>query len=460
MLAVFGFGTQGMAMHDASGAATERALADIARRDRQLGAFVTVAPDHAREQARHDDAMSALGRPRGPLAGMVVGIKDIIDVAGLPTGGGSLTRADAAPAPYDAPVVQRLRAAGAVVVGKTHTVEFAFGGWGTNVSLGTPRNPWDRADHRAPGGSSSGSGVAVAAGLVPAALGTDTGGSVRLPASFCGIVGLKTTIGLLPTTGVLPLSPSFDTIGPMTRTVADAARLLSVLAGDNVARLAGGTEFATDPLAVLKVGVKGMRIGVLLAPEVPLHPDTARVFDETQQLLAELGATLLPVRLPRSLPEYVAALGGIVAAEGYREYRALAEAEPNLIGAPVRRRMLSGRDVSAAWLLDELDRQTQDNARIADLFTRIDALLTPASAAPAPLLSDLDEDSSPAIFTRFVNYLGLAAAVLPMGLSDEGMPVGMQIVAPGFCDVRALRIAAALESARGAFGSMPAPSAT
>ena len=435
-------------MSEANGLATEQALTRIAALNPRLGAFVTVAPKHAREQARHEDAMAALGRPPGLLAGMVVAIKDIIDVAGLPTGGGSLTRAGVPAAVRDAVVVQRLRAAGAVVVGKTHTVEYAFGGWGTNISLGTPRNPWDLVHARAPGGSSSGSGVAVAAGLVPAALGTDTGGSVRLPASFCGIVGLKTTSGLLANDGVLPLSPRFDTVGPMTRTVADAAVMLAALVGEDAHRLVGGTAFAADPLAPLLRGVAGLRIGVLLAPEVPLHPDTSRVFDETQALLAEHGATLVPVRLPRTLPDYVVALGNIIAGDGYRLYQHLVHAEPSLIGDPVRRRMLAAGGISAAVMLAELDRQAADIEATRELFGDVDAMLTPATAFPAPRLDDYDEDISPAVFTRFANYLGLAAAVLPMGFSEDAMPVGMQIVVPAFHDLRALRIAAALERAR------------
>lgn len=435
-------------MTDASSLATGQALARIAKHNTALHAFAAVAPDQATEQARHEDAMASLGRPAGLLAGMVVGIKDIIDVAGLPTGGGSLTRNGAAPAAQDALVVTRLRAAGAVVAGKTNTVEYAFGGWGTNVSLGTPRNPWDMQVHRVPGGSSSGSGVAVAAGLVPAALGTDTGGSIRIPASFCGIVGLKTTAGLIPTTGVLPLSNRFDTIGPMTRTVADAARMLAAMVGEDWHRLAGGAAFAANPLPSNARNANGVRIGVLQCPEVPLHPDTARVFGETEALLGKMGAKLKPVQLPRSMPDYLAALGGLIALDGFRHYEALATAEPCLLGAPVRGRMLAARNTSALWLLAELDRQRAEIAAVAKLFNGVDAILTPASPYPAVKLDDVDESTSPATFTRAVNYLDLAAIALPMGLSAEGLPIGMQIVVPGFHEVRALRIAAALEAAR------------
>ncbi|HLH50228.1 MAG TPA: amidase, partial [Roseiarcus sp.] len=188
----------------------KRTLDAIKRDNGALNAFVALDEQRALIDAAHIDALIAAGVTPGPLAGMPVAVKDIIDIVGLPTKAGSPTRAAAPPAAADAPVVARLRAAGAIIVGKTHTVEYAFGGWGSNETTGTPLNPRDRGHPRTPGGSSSGSGVAVAAGLVPAALGSDTGGSVRLPASFCGCVGLKTTIGLVETTGVVPLAQAFD----------------------------------------------------------------------------------------------------------------------------------------------------------------------------------------------------------------------------------------------------------
>ena len=435
-------------MTDASLRATDAALDRIARHNEALHAFVTVNPAHARAQAVYEDSMAALGRPAGPLAGMVVGIKDIIDVAGLPTGGGSFTRDGAAPAAEDAEVVKRLRAAGAVVAGKTHTVEYAFGGWGTNVSLGAPRNPWDMTTHRVPGGSSNGTAVAVAAGLVPAGLGTDTGGSIRVPASFSGLVGLKTTAGLLPTSGVLPLSNRFDTVGPMARTVADTARLFAALLAGDAPRIVGGTAFAADPLAKLAQGIKGLRIGVLQAPEVTLHPDTARVYAETQALLTKLGAVLTPATMPRPMTEYLAALGGLISIEAYHFYETLVNAEPCRLGAPVAGRMRAARNIPAPWLLDEMARQRAQIAATAEIFSGIDALLTPATPFPAPPLAEADEATSPATFTRFVNYLDLAGIALPMGLSAENTPVGMQIVVPGFHEVRALQVAAAMEAAR------------
>jgi aspartyl-tRNA(Asn)/glutamyl-tRNA(Gln) amidotransferase subunit A len=431
-------------------AATEAALAEIERLDPSLHAFATVNAEDAREQARHLDARAAAGGPPGPLYGTVVGVKDIIDVQGLRTAGGSHTRAQAAPAAADARVVRRLRAAGAVLVGKTATVEYAFGGWGINVSAGTPRNPWDMAHARAPGGSSSGSGVAVAAGMVPWALGTDTGGSVRLPAAFCGIVGLKTTFGLLPLDGVLPLGERFDSIGPMTRTVADAAKLFAAMLAEDVAKLPGGGLLAA-PETLGSGGLAGRRIGVLDSPDVPLHPDVAKVFEETQRLLTSLGAILVPATMPRPVTGYVNAMNDLIGPGAYSLYAELAEAEPNLLGPPIRTRMLAGRDVPAWRMLAEQKRQVADIAAAKEVFQNFDALLAPTTPFPAPKLQDCAESFSPAIMTRFVNYLDLAAISLPMGLSAEGLPIGMQLVVPYLQEVRALAFAAALEAARGVF---------
>jgi aspartyl-tRNA(Asn)/glutamyl-tRNA(Gln) amidotransferase subunit A len=430
--------------------ATEAALARIGRLDPALHAFATVNAEDALEQARHLDARVALGAPPGPLHGSVVGVKDIIDVAGLRTGGGSHTRAEVAPAAADARVVARLRAAGAVLIGKTQTVEYAFGGWGINVSAGTPRNPWDGAHARAPGGSSSGSGVAVAAGMVPFALGTDTGGSVRLPAAFCGIVGLKTTFGLIPLDGVLPLGVRFDSIGPMARTVADTARLFSAMLAEDADSLPGAALLAA-PERLRETSLAGRRIGLLETPDVRLHADIARVLEDTKERLAALGAVLVPARLPRRVTDYVSAMNNLIGPGGYHLYAALAEAEPNLLGPPVRGRMLAGREVRAHEMIAEQERQRADIAAAAELFADIDALLTPTTAFPPPRLEDCDEAVSPAIFTRFANYLDLAAISLPMGHGADGLPIGMQLVVPGMRDVRALAFAAALEAARGPF---------
>jgi aspartyl-tRNA(Asn)/glutamyl-tRNA(Gln) amidotransferase subunit A len=420
----------------------EAALRRIDAWNGRLKAFVTV--DHARAlaDAEHHDRLAAMGVPKGPLFGVPVAIKDIIDVAGLRTGGGSLTRSDAAPAKADAEVVTRLRQAGAIIVGKVATVEYAFGGWGSNETVGAPHNPWDLERARVPGGSSSGSAVAVASGLVPAALGSDTGGSIRLPSSFSGLFGLKTTAGLIPKTGVLPLSDILDTIGPMTRTAADAAILFDVLMGHP-----SGT---TTPAKVdAKTAFQNLRIGVPTDLGISLHPDTASAYALAQERMKTAGATLIPVRFPTSLADYAAPCGMFLAVDGYRHYGHFVEETPNRLGDPVRRRMLSGKGVAAVDYINNLARRETEKAVIAKVFETVDAILMPSTPMPAPVLGEHPEHESPAVFTRFANYFDLAASSLPVAVSDSGLPTAVQFVVPGFQEARALDLAYRMEQAQG-----------
>lgn len=423
-------------------AAVASSLERIEALNGKLKAFIKVDPDRALADARHLDHLAKLGVPKGSLFGIPLAIKDIIDVAGLRTGGGSLTRNTAGPATADAEVVTRLRNAGAVVVGKVATVEYAFGGWGSNETVGTPHNPWDLAKARVPGGSSSGSAVAVAAGLVPGALGSDTGGSIRLPSSFSGLVGLKTTAGLIPKTGVLPLSDILDTIGPMTRTVLDAAILFEVLLGHAPGTHQPGPVDQAAPF-------NHLRIGVPVETGVTLHPDTERAYQAMQEQLKAGGATLVSVRFPMSLADYAAPCGMFLAIDSYRHYGPLAEEEPNRLGAPVRARMLSGKGVTAVSYAKNLERREREKAVIAKVYETVDAILMPSTAMPAPVLGEHPEHDSPAVFTRFANYFDLAAISLPTALSATGLPIAMQFVVPGFQEARAIDIAYRVEVAQG-----------
>src|SRR5512146_349130 len=236
-----------------SAALVDSLLERIAREDSKLHAFVSVYADDARSAAAAADAARRAGHAVGPLHGIPVAVKDIVEIEGRVTTGGSKVW-EKRVSPVTATLVKRMLGAGLIVLGKTHSVEFAMGSFGTNRHMGTPWNPRDRATHRAPGGSSSGTGVAVAAGMAPWGVGTDTGGSVRIPSSWCGIAGLKTTIGRLSCEGVLPLSTTLDTPGPMARTVEDAALLYGVLSGE-------------DALARLRAGVRGLRLGRMPASE-------------------------------------------------------------------------------------------------------------------------------------------------------------------------------------------------
>ena len=244
----------------------EALIAKISAQDPKLNAFVDTYFDDARLAAEGADKAIRAGHAIGPLHGIPIALKDLVELDGHIVTGGSKIWA-ARRATRSATLAQRLIQAGMIVIGKTHSVEFAFGGWGTNQHMGTPRNPWDMKTHRVPGGSSSGSGVAVAARLVPWAIGTDTGGSVRLPASFCGVTGLKTTIGRISTHGVLPLAPTLDTPGPITRNVEDAALLYQLLQGPDPRDPLTLRHPVSDPICGLKRGVRGLRLARIPAGE-------------------------------------------------------------------------------------------------------------------------------------------------------------------------------------------------
>src|SRR6266852_6017109 len=231
--------------------AVEALIGRIRRRNPALHAYIAVYEADARLAAEAADKAIRAGHRVGPLHGVPIALKDLVDLEGRVPTGGSQVWAERV-SPVTATLAERLIAAGMIVLGKTHTVEFAMGSWGTNTHMGTPRNPWDLEVHRTPGGSSSGSGVAVAAGLAPAAIGTDTGGSVRIPAAWCGLVGLKTTVGRISTYGVLPLAATLDTPGPIARDVEDAALLLTVLQGADPRDMRTRGVVDIDPVTPLK----------------------------------------------------------------------------------------------------------------------------------------------------------------------------------------------------------------
>lgn len=439
-------------------ATTEDVLDAIARENDRLRAFVVVLGDTALAEARLADARIAAGDTGRPLAGMAVAIKDIIDVGGVVSGCGSLTTRGAAPAARDAPVVARLRAAGAIVAGKTHTVEYAFGGYGTNVTVGTPWNPWDKTVHRIPGGSSSGSGVAVGAGLVPAALGTDTGGSVRIPAALCGCVGLKTSVGRVARSGVAPLSPLLDSVGPLARDVTTAARLFAVMQGPEPsdATTMGGI-MPVDPMADLERGIEGLRIGRIADTDLPEMDNGTRAdFAAAVNRLQSLGARVEPFAVPGSIDDWGNLCGQFIAAECYGAWQHLADDPNSGLADPIRARMLSGRRTGAAQYLQMLATRRQAIADFLAVFDRVDALVLPTIPLPAMPVANVDESRAlMALYTRWVNYLDLAALAVPTALSAGGLPMSLQIVVRRLDEPLALRIGRAFERARGVFPSPP-----
>ena len=311
--------------------------------DERLHAFAAVYHDDARAAAEAAHKAIRAGHGIGPWHGIPIALKDIIDIEGRVTTGGSKHWENRV-SPTTATLARRLIEAGMIVIGKANTVEFAMGGWGTNRHMGTPRNPWDAEVHRAPGGSSSGSGVSVAARLVPWAIGTDTGGSVRIPCAWCGLAGLKVTIGQVSAAGVLPLSHSLDTPGPMTRSVEDAAHLYTVLQGPDPADPSTRRHVPADPLPALRRGAAGLRLGVVTDSERRgVDADVLAAFDASVDVLAQAGAHVETLALPRSVAEYGANVGRLIGAEGYFHVGALVDDESLPIDDDVRPAYLAGK---------------------------------------------------------------------------------------------------------------------
>jgi aspartyl-tRNA(Asn)/glutamyl-tRNA(Gln) amidotransferase subunit A len=426
--------------------AVDALLARIARLDPKLHAFVEIHAKEARLAAEGADKAIRAGHAVSPLHGVPVAVKDLVDIEGKATTGGSAAlprRAAAA----TATIVRRMIAKGMIVLGKTHTVEFAMGGWGTNQHMGTPWNPWDVTIARTPGGSSSGTGVAVAARMAPWGIGTDTGGSVRLPSSFCGLTGLKTTIGRVSTHGILPLSTSLDTPGPMARSAEDTAILYRVLRGHDPLDPATRGIPDDDPMAMLRRGVRGMRLARMPSSEREgVAPEMLAAYDASLEVLAGLGAEIVEVVFPFSFTRCVEA-GEISQAESYVFNGALAENPTALLDEAVRKRVLAGASISAKAYIATKLLQKELRRQFEAVMDGIDALLTPTTETPAIPLSEVDEEKTPARFTRFGNLLELCALALPNGFTEAGLPLSLQIVCRGYEEATALRIGHAYQGA-------------
>ena len=419
---------------------TQAYLEKIHQQDPKLHAFVEVYADDALMAARGAEATIQAGHSVGPLHGVPIALKDLIELQGkIVTGGSEALKSNRAK--RTATLATKLIAQGMIVLGKTHTVEFAMGGWGTNSLRGTPWNPWDPVRARTPGGSSSGSGVAVATGLAPWAVGTDTGGSVRLPASWCGITGLKTTIGRISTYGVLPLSPTLDTPGPMARSVEDVALLYKVMQGaDPLETLTNGLPYA-DPMPTMKRGVRGLRLARM--PDVERQfasADVLAAYDRSLIELEKLGAEIVEIKLAFSFADVAAFNLRIMAAESYTLYHELIDDEKAPLDPHVRPRIASGRAITAQAYIEALRMRDVMKAQYALALEGIDALLTPTTMTTAIPLDEVDQSKAPAHYTRFGNYLNLCALSLPNGFSPDGLPTSLQIVCHANEEALALRI--------------------
>jgi aspartyl-tRNA(Asn)/glutamyl-tRNA(Gln) amidotransferase subunit A len=423
-------------------------LARIARQEPQLHAFVTLFEADARGQAEAAARDIRAGNAKGPFHGLPIAIKDLIEIEGKVTTGGSLVWKDRV-STHTATLVKKLQDAGMIVLGKTHTVEFAYGAWGTNQHMGTPWNPWDRKIARTPGGSSSGSAVAVAARMAPCAIGSDTGGSVRIPAAWCGITGLKVSVGRISTYGVLPLSPTLDTPGPFARNVEDCALLLTLLQGPDPLDPLTLTLPPATPFTDLRRGIKGLRLAQLPAGERGGHdPEVLAAYDRSLQELAGLGAEIVTLpTLGHTLKEYGDLVGRIISAEIYPRIREIAD-DPSLpLDQAVLARVVAGRTISPVQYQEILAERERRKAAFLEGIEGIDAILTPAAMTPPIPLDTVDQTTTPAISTRWVNFLDLCALALPNGLTSQGLPTSLQVVCRAGAETLALRIGWAYENA-------------
>jgi aspartyl-tRNA(Asn)/glutamyl-tRNA(Gln) amidotransferase subunit A len=420
----------------------EQALARIADPNGEgARACLTVYRDAARAAADAADARARAGISLGPLDGVIASIKDLFDVAGEPTRAGSKILAEeAAPAAADAAIVRRLRAGGAVIVAKTNMTEFAFSGIGANPHFGTPGNPRDRA--RVPGGSSAGAPVAVADGMCEISIGSDTGGSVRIPASLCGLVGFKPSRQRVPTDGAFPLSYTLDSIGPIARSVADCAKADSVMAGE---------EFSFAPLAVAEL--KGLRVGVAEGLPLDRLDDTvASAFAAAVKRLDGAGVCVSRETLPLfdDMNE-VNAKGGISPPEACAIHRDWMGRRPNDIDPNVRARIERGCAVSAADYVDMMRARARLVGLMDGRLMALDALIMPTTSIVAPTIVEV---ADPKVFavrnaallrnTAIINFFDLCAVTLPLPAAPPALPVGLMVVARNGQDRRLLNMAAAL----------------
>ena len=425
----------------------EDCLSRTERLEPKVQAYATVQAKEARLAAEAADKAIRSGHRIGPLHGIPIAVKDLVEVEGKVAMGGTAAWKDRV-APHTATLYRKLVAAGMIVLGKTHTVEFAYGGWGTNQKLGTPWNPWDAATHRTPGGSSSGTGVAVGARLAPWGIGTDTGGSVRIPASWNGITGLKTTIGRISVHGVLPLSPTLDTPGPITRSVADAATLFCLLQGADPldARTIGHTD--CDPWPTLRRGVKGLRLGRFPAAErAAVDAEVLAAYDRSVDLLASMGAEIVDLVLPMSFADLGAVNGRIMSAEAYAALADLVDDPASPLDEDVRPRVRAGASISSRDYLTALVQREQLKRVYLEATKELDAVLTPTTLTPAIPIASIDQNTTPGMATRWVNFLDLCALAVPNGFSAGGLPLSLQIVCSGYNEAMALRIGWAYQNA-------------
>jgi len=437
---------------------TETLLERIARLDPSLHAYVMVLADEALAQARALDQSSASGEPLGALHGVPLGWKDLLFTAGLPTASGTRVMADFIP-DRDATLVTRLKDAGAVIIGKTQLTEGAYGVHHPDIQA--PENPWDRS--RWPGVSSSGSAVAVAAGLCYGAIGSDTGGSIRFPAASCGIVGLKPTYGRVSRHGAFPLAPSLDHFGPMTRTVADAARMLQVMAGRDSADPTSLDAPVPNYGAELGQSIEGLRIGVDWSYVTQgVEASVADAVRGALELLAAQGAIVREFVMPESHRDLVHQWGVTCAVECAEAHGDYYPAQKDQYGPVLADLIELGLNPPEDAYQQLEDRRRQFRAELTEVFDQADVLIAPSMPYLPPLadgvleLSADPDRASGLTFTAPFDYSGHPTLSIPAGLDSSGLPLSIQLIGPLLGEGRLIRLGSAFESGVG-FSARPLP---
>lgn len=426
---------------------TEACLDRIARLNPTLNAFITITRDQALAAAREMDQEQGVGKWRGPLHGIPIALKDNIDTAGTPTTGASELFKDRIPT-EDAEVVRRLKAAGAVLLGKLNLTEFAYGGSSAVTAFGTAHNPWSL--QHSPGGSSSGPGIAIAASLCYGTLGTDTAGSIRIPASYCAVVGIKPTFGRASMRGIIPLSWSLDHVGPLAKTVEDAAILLGVIAGFDLRDPATIDLPVPDYVRALKTRVSRLRIGI---PRTPffnnVDPEVAKATEAAIDVLAKLTAGARDVQL--TPPVNGASVYG---PEAYAYHAQWITKTPEKYQPATRRVILAAAENKADAYAASLRQLNLVRREIRKTFDDVDVLVTPTMTAPPGLIQDPNVPPAPPTSAprggnnaQAFDAYGLPAISLPSGFTQSGLPIGLQIVGAPFAESTVFALAHAYEQA-------------
>ena len=432
---------------------TRSCLHRIAQWQPKLNAFMAVEAETALKAADEADAALAKGQNRGPLHGVPLAHKDMYYDAGHVVTCGSLIRRDFV-ASTTSTALQRLKDAGTIRLGSLGMAEFAYGPTGHNYHYGAVHNPWKFG--YVTGGSSSGSGSAVAARLTFAALGSDTGGSIRMPAHFCGVTGLKVTYGRISRAGAMPLSQSLDTVGPLARTVEDCALLLGLMAGADSEDPTASTAPVPDYMAATSASIKGLRIGVPTSFYVDdLDADVAKILDNTIAVLKREGADIVKVDLPDQR-QLSSACQLVLATEAAAYHKRWLIERPQDYGPQVLMRLQNGLSIPGVLYLEALRWRGPALAAHVAATANVDAVLAPVAPVAAPTIAESDVGNAPDAeaviqrltrFTRTINYLGLPSLSIPSGFTPKGLPVGMQLVGRSFDEATLLTIGAAFQRA-------------